>query len=141
MKKTKFFNKEDRDWVVVDAKDKILGRLASRIAKILQGKNKATYTPNLLVGDRVIVVNAKHIRVTGNKYENKIYDKYSGYPSGRKEITLKVLMDKNPTKALYTAVKGMLPKTTLGHKMLKSLKVYPDQEHDQEAQKPKSISI
>jgi len=141
VKKTKFFNKEDRDWVVIDAKDKVLGRLASRIAKILQGKNKATYSPNFLVGDRVVVINAKQIRVTGNKYDKKMYDKYSGYPSGRKEITLKTLMDKNSTKVLYAAVKGMLPKTTLGNKMLKSLKVYPNQEHGQAAQKPKNINI
>lgn len=141
MKKSKFFNQEERKWVLVDARDKILGRLASRIARILQGKNKPTYTPNFLCGDRVIIINAKHIRFTGNKYNDKIYDKYSGYPSGRKEMSLKVLMGKSPSRVLRTAVKGMLPKNYLGKMMIRALKVYPEGAHCHEAQKPQTINV
>lgn len=141
VKKTKFFNQEKRNWVLVDAKDKVLGRLSTRIAKILQGKNKPVYTPNLLTGDKVIVVNAKYIRFTANKLDTKIYDKYTGYPSGRKEMTLKILMEKNPTKALYASVRGMLPKSNLGRMMLKSLKIYPEAAHAQTAQKPEKVDI
>lgn len=141
MRKTKFFNKEERNWVIVDVKDKILGRISTRIARVLQGKTKATYTPNFLCGDRVIVVNANHIKVTANKPMTKIYDKYTGYPSGRKEMSLKVLTAKNPTKAIHLAVKGMLPKSNLGNQMIKSLKIYPEAEHGHQAQNPKTINI
>ncbi|MBU1122245.1 MAG: 50S ribosomal protein L13 [Candidatus Omnitrophota bacterium] len=141
MKKTKYFNKEERNWVVIDAKGKILGRLASRIARILQGKNKAQYSPNFLCGDKVVVINAKHIRVTGTKMETKIYDKYSGYPSGRKEMPLNILIKKNPSKPLYLAVKGMLPKNWLGKQMRRGLKIYTEGEHRQVAQKPKKIEV
>ncbi len=141
MKKTKFFNKEERKWVLIDAKDKVLGRMSTRIARILQGKTKPTYTPNFLCGDRVIVTNAKFIKFSANKRENKIYDKFTGYPSGRKEMSLKVLMDKNPTRALYLAVRGMLPKSNLGAQMLKSLKIYPESTHKQTAQKPQTVGI
>lgn len=141
MKKTKFFNQVERKWVLIDAKDQVLGRLATRIARILQGKTKATYTPNFLCGDIVVVINAKHIKVTANKSETKVYDKYTGYPSGRKEITLKVLMDKNPTSVLVSAVKGMLPRTHLGNMMLKSFKVYPEGTHNHVAQKPEALSV
>jgi len=141
MKKTKFFNKEERKWLEIDAKDKILGRLASRIAKILQGKNKATYTPNFMCGDRVVVINAKYIKFTGNKLKGKVYDKYTGYPSGRKEMKLDVLLEKNSIKVLQSAVKGMLPKSRLGTKMLKRLKLYVGVEHDQIAQQPKEVKL
>jgi len=141
VKNTKFFNQEGRKWLLVDAKDKVLGRLATRIAKILQGKNKATYTPNSLCGDRIVVINSKHIKVTADKYNSKIYDKYTGYPSGRKEMSLKILMEKNPNRVLHIAVKGMLPKSHLGHMMLKSLKIYSGVEHNHEAQKPEAINI
>ncbi len=141
MRKTKFYNKEERNWLLIDAKDRVLGRLSTQIAKILQGKNKPTYTPNFLCGDRVVVVNAGKIKVTTNKLESKIYDKYSGYPSGRKEITMKTLMDKNPVKALQLSVKGMLPKNHLGREMLKSLKIYAGPEHSQQAQKPRLIEV
>jgi large subunit ribosomal protein L13 len=141
MKKTKFFNKEERKWVLIDARNKVLGRLATRIAKILQGKHKPTYSPNFLCGDRVVVINAKYIRVTGKKWEDKIYDKYSGYPGGRKEIPLKKLMEKNPSKVVYLAVKGMLPKNKLGKLMLRSLKVYPEDKHIHQAQKPQKIEV
>ena len=141
MKTTKFFNKVERKWVVIDAKDKILGRLSIRVAKILQGKNKAVYSPNFLCGDRVIVVNAKYVKFSANKRESKIYDKYTGYHNGRKEMRLKILMEKNPTRVLYLAVKGMLPRNNLGARMLKSLKIYPEAEHKQEAQKAQLITV
>jgi len=141
MKKTKFFNKVERKWVIVDAKDKILGRLSTRIARILQGKTKPTYSPNFLCGDRVIVTNVKFIKFSANKRETKVYDKYTGFPSGRKEMKLKVLMEKSPSRVLYLAVKGMLPKSNLGAQMLKSLKIYPESTHKQEAQKPQAAGI
>ncbi len=141
MKTTKFFHDLDRKWVLIDAKDKILGRLSTRIARILMGKTKATYTPNALCGDNVVVINAKYIRVTGNKEEGKIYDKYTGYPSGRKEMPLKILREKNPSKVIFYAVKGMLPKNNLGARMLKTLKIYPESTHDQVAQKPEVITV
>lgn len=141
MKTTKFFNKIERKWVLIDARDKVLGRLSTRIAKILQGKDKPTWSPNFLCGDKVVVINAKHIRVTGLKVDNKLYDKYSGYPDGRKEINLKELMEKNPTKALLLSVKGMLPKNKLQKQMLRGLKIYPEAEHDQVAQAPSKIEV
>ena len=140
-KKTKFFNKVEGRWVIIDAKDKILGRVATRIAVILQGKNKAVYTPNFLCGDNVVVVNVKHVRVTGNKLKKKIYDKYTGYPSGRKEITLEQLNEKNPIDFLRKAVKGMLPKNLLAKQMLRKLKLYPEAEHKHIAQHPVEIEV
>lgn len=141
MKKTIFFNNVDRKWVVIDAKGQVLGRLASRIAKILQGKTKATYTPNLLCGDRVIVINAKHIRITGKKIENRAYDRYSGYPGGIKEITLGKLLEKNPSRVIYLAVLGMLPKTMLGKRMIRGLRIYAEEAHKQQPQKPEKVEI
>jgi len=141
MKTTKFFQNATRKWVLIDAKDKVLGRLATRIARILIGKTKAIYTPNSLCGDKVVVINAKYIRVTGNKVQQKIYDRYTGYPSGRKLMSLRVLQEKNPSKVIYLAVKGMLPKSNLGAKMLCCLKIYPEAVHDQQAQKPEPINV
>ncbi|MCF7870824.1 MAG: 50S ribosomal protein L13 [Candidatus Omnitrophica bacterium] len=139
MRKTKFYKKDDKDWVLIDAQGKILGRLATRIAKILQGKHKADYTPNSICGDKVVVINAKKIKVTGKKEKDKKYDKYSGYPGGRKEISLEELSEKNPSKVLFYAVGGMLPKNLLRKNMLRSLKIYPDSDHRQTAQQPKEI--
>jgi large subunit ribosomal protein L13 len=139
MRKTKFYKKDDKDWVLIDAQGKILGRLATRIAKILQGKHKADYTPNSICGDKVVVINAKKIKVTGKKEKDKKYDKYSGYPGGRKEISLEELSEKNPSKVLFYAVGGMLPKNLLRKNMLRSLKIYPDSNHEQTAQQPKEI--
>jgi large subunit ribosomal protein L13 len=130
-----------RKWYVVDAKDKVLGRLATRIAKVLQGKNKPTYTSFLLTGDYVIVTNAKEIKVTGRKLTQKIYDKYSGYPGGRKEMSLQRLLEKNPAEVIRLAVKGMLPKNTLAKQMLNSLKIYSGQEHPHAAQNPEKIEL
>jgi len=141
MKKTKFYNNIDRKWVIIDAKDKVLGRLATRIAIILQGKNKPKYSPNFICGDNVIVINAKYVKFTGNKLKDKVYDKYSGYPSGRKEITLESLKEKNPTKVVYYAVKRMLPKNVLAKKMIRMLKIYPEDKHHHNAQVPQKIEV
>ena len=141
MKFTKFYSRIERRWLLVDARNKTLGRIATRIAKILQGKTKPTYSPNFLCGDYVVVINARYIKVTGKKLEEKIYDRYSGYPGGRKEITLKELMKKNPSKALYLAVKGMLPKNKLRKRMLRALKIYPEDKHPHLAQKPEKIEV
>lgn len=141
MKKTKAFNNQERKWVLIDAKDKVLGRVAVRVANILQGKNKATYTPNFLGGDNVVVINAKYVRVTGNKVLDKSYDKYSGYPGGRKEINMRDLMEKNPITVLLHAVQGMLPKNSLGKLMLRSCKIYPEAKHEHSAQKPQVVEV
>ncbi len=129
-------NELDRKWYVIDAEGKTLGRLASEIAMILSGKRKPTYTPFLDTGDYVIVVNAEKIVVTGKKMTDKLYRSHSGYPGGLKETNLKTLMEKHPTYAIEYAVKGMLPKNSLGRKMIKKLKVYAGPEHNNAAQKP-----
>lgn len=114
-----------RNWVVIDAKGQTLGRLASQIAKLLMGKHKPEYTPHVDTGDYVVVINAKDIKVTGKKREQKKYFHYSGYPGGIREWTFEQMIQKHPTKPLEEAVKNMLPKTVLGRRMLKKLKVYP----------------
>ncbi|MBU0477872.1 50S ribosomal protein L13 [bacterium] len=137
-----FIPKEDdteRIWYIVNAEDKVLGRLASKVAAILRGKHKPIYVPHADVGDYVIVINAAKVRLTGKKLEQKVYYHYSGYPGGLKETRLFDLMKKNPEEVIKRAVKGMLPKNKLGKKMLTKLKVYPDKEHHQEAQKPVPI--
>jgi len=130
-----------RKWYLVDAKDKILGRLATKIARILSGKDKPIYTPHIDTGDFVIVVNARKVRVTGRKEEGKIYYHHSGYPGGLKKETLAELREKKPEEIIRRAVKGMLPKNRLGRKMLKRLKVYPDENHPHQAQNPEPISL
>jgi large subunit ribosomal protein L13 len=143
MIKTFIAKKEDvqRDWYVIDATDKVLGRMASRIAMILQGKTKPIYTPHVDTGDFVIVTNAKKIKLTGNKMKEKVYYTHSGYPGGFKEIPIKKWMDKHPDRVVNMAVKRMLPKTKLGRAMLKKLKVYAGQDHSHEAQQPKTLEI
>lgn len=141
MRKTKFYKKDNKDWLLINGQGKTLGRLATRIARILQGKHKATYTPNSICGDKVVVVNAKEIKVTGKKERDKKYDKYSGYPGGRKEIRLEELLVKSPTKALFYAVSGMLPKNKLRKDMLRSLKIYVGKDHKQIAQQPKEVDV
>jgi large subunit ribosomal protein L13 len=130
-----------REWVLIDAKDKILGRLATRIARILQGKHKPTYTPFLLTGDYVVVVNARHLRLSSNKASKKSYDRYTGFPSGRKEMSFAELFKRDPAKVLEVAVKGMLPKTRLAKDMYRSLKVYADAEHRHASQNLKKIEV
>ena len=131
----------DRKWYVVDATDMALGRLASEVAKVLRGKNKAIYTPHIDTGDYVIVVNADKIKVTGKKMEQKIYYNHSDYPGGMRETTLKEMMAKKPESVITLAVKGMLPKGPIGSQMLKKLHVYAGPEHEQAAQKPEVLEI
>jgi large subunit ribosomal protein L13 len=131
----------ERAWYVVDARGKTLGRLASRIAHVLMGKHKPIYTPHVDVGDYVIVINAAQIHVTGAKREQKRYYRYSGYPGGLREQTFEELLKKHPTKPLYEAVRRMLPRSTLGRRMLKKLKVYPGSEHPHAAQNPRPLDL
>jgi len=130
-----------RDWYVVDANDQTLGRLASRIAQVLIGKHKPTYTPGVDTGDFVVVINAKHITVTGNKMEDKMYYRHSGYPGGLKSLTLRQQLDRYPDRVIRQAVWGMLPHNKLGRKLLKKLKVYAGVEHPHEAQTPKTLEF
>ena len=128
-----------RDWVLVDANDQNLGRLSTRIAEILIGKHKPTYTPGVDVGDFVVVVNAERIRVTGNKLEDKMYYRHSGYPGGITEMNLTRMLELHPERVIRLAVWGMLPHNKLGRKLLKKLKVYAGPEHPHEAQQPKRL--
>ena len=131
----------EKDWFLVDAENKILGRLASKIASILKGKNKPIFTPYLDTGDFVVVINAKKIKLTGRKLNDKIYYHYSGYSGGMKSITPKDLLQKKPEEVIRKAVWGMLPKNSLGRQMLTKLKVYPGKEHPHQAQQPKTIEL
>ena len=131
----------DRNWYVVDATDMTLGRLASEIAKVLRGKNKAIFTPHIDTGDYVIVINAEKIAVTGKKLDQKIYYHHSDYVGGMKETTLREKLAKKPESVIELAVKGMLPKGPLGRQMLKTLHVYAGPEHKHEAQKPESLTF
>jgi large subunit ribosomal protein L13 len=129
----------NREWLVVDAAGQTLGRLATRIATMLSGKHKANYTPNLDMGDFVIVVNGAKISVTGNRLDAKLYRRHTGYPGGLKEITLRRMLETHPERVIQLAVKGMLPKNKLGRQMLKKLKVYADSEHPHGAQRPRQL--
>ena len=131
----------DRKWYVVDAEGKTLGRLASEVAKVLRGKNKAIFTPHIDTGDYVIVINAEKIAVTGKKLDQKIYYHHSDYVGGMKETTLREKLAKKPESVIELAVKGMLPKGPLGRQMLKKLHVYAGAEHKHEAQKPESLTF
>ena len=126
----------ERNWVVVDAQDQILGRLSTKNASILRGKNKPQYTPHVDVGDFVIVINAEKIRVTGNKWEDKTYFTHSGHPGNESLTPMRKLAEKHPERIIYLAVKGMLPRTRLGRKQLRKLKVYAGTEHNHSAQQP-----
>ncbi|MBI4974875.1 MAG: 50S ribosomal protein L13 [Candidatus Omnitrophica bacterium] len=129
----------EKVWYLVDAKDQILGRLAARIATILRGKDKVIYSPHQDTGDEVIVINSKYIRTTGKKMVQKTYKRYSAYPGGLNIETLETVMKKRPDYVIRHAVKGMLPKNRLGQQLLKKLRVYPDETHPHQAQKPKVI--
>ncbi|MFN2165250.1 MAG: 50S ribosomal protein L13 [Anaerolineae bacterium] len=131
----------EREWFVVDATDQTLGRLAARIAPILKGKHKPTYTPHLDCGDFVIVVNADKVRVTGRKLDQKFYYRHSGYPGGISSISLRDQLAKFPERVIQAAVKGMLPKNRLGRQMMKKLKVYAGDNHPHQAQQPKSLEF
>ena len=131
----------NRDWFLVDATDKTLGRLASEIAHRLRGKHKAEYTPHVDTGDYIVVVNAEKVRVTGAKATDKMYHHHTGYPGGLKSISFEKLIDKAPERVIQTAVKGMLPRNPLGRAMFKKLKVYAGNEHPHAAQQPQVLSI
>ena len=130
-----------RQWFITDARDKVLGRLASHVATILRGKHKPTFTPHVDGGDFVVVVNAKQVRLTGRKLDQKEYIRHSGYPGGLRTDTARYLLEKHPDRVLRAAVKGMLPKGPLGRRMLSKLKVYPGSEHPHSAQKPTALEI
>jgi large subunit ribosomal protein L13 len=129
----------ERRWYVVDATDETLGRLASRVARVLEGKHKTTFTPNLDSGDHVIIVNASRIAVSRDKLESKLYHRHSGYPMGYKEETLGHLLQRRPEEVIRRAVKGMLQHNKLGTQQLRKLKVYAGPEHPHEAQKPEPL--
>lgn len=143
MNKTYVAKKQDlkRKWYIVDAKDRILGRLASKIAVILRGKHKVIFTPHVDTGDGVIVINASKIRVSGRKLQQKVYRRFSGYPGGLKEIPLAEMLNKKPTTVVRLAVQRMLPGGPLGRDILKKLKVYADDKHPHVAQKPETLKF
>ena len=131
----------DKQWVVIDATDEVLGRLASQVAKILRGKNKPSYTPHVACGDYVIVINADKVKLTGKKMTDKVYTRHTGFPGGQRFATPADYLAKKPTFLIEKAVKGMLPKTRLGEAIMKNLKVYAGAEHPHAAQNPKAIKL
>lgn len=131
----------ERKWYVVDATDMVLGRLASQVAKVLRGKNKPTFTPNVDTGDYVIIINADKVRLTGKKLEKKYYRYHTGYIGGLKEVQYKKLMAEKPEFVVYKAVKGMLPKNAIGRTMIKKLHVYAGNEHNHQAQQPVELKF
>jgi large subunit ribosomal protein L13 len=143
MNKTYIAKKEDikRQWYLVDAKDKILGRLATKVAVILRGKHKVIFTPHLDTGDGVIVINASRIKVTGRKLKQKVYRRYSGYPGGLREVTLEMMLKKRPTTVVKLAIRRMLPQGPLGRDTIKKLKVYADDKHPHKGQNPIPLEI
>jgi len=130
-----------RDWFVIDAEDKVLGRLATEIARRLRGKHKAEYTPHVDTGDYIVVINADKVAVTGNKAKNKMYHHHTGYPGGLKSVNFEKLQATKPEMIIEKAVKGMLPKNPLGRDMFRKLKVYAGSEHNHVAQQPKALEI
>ncbi|MDA7794955.1 MAG: 50S ribosomal protein L13 [Porticoccaceae bacterium] len=131
----------ERDWYIVDAADKTLGRLATEVASRLRGKHKPEYTPHVDTGDYIVIINAEKVTVTGNKATKKIYYSHTGYPGGIKDITFEKLMEKAPERALQSAVKGMLPKGPLGREMFRKLKIYVGSEHPHAAQQPQTLEL
>jgi len=130
-----------RDWYVIDATDKTLGRMATEIARRLRGKHKAEYTPHVDTGDYIVVVNAEKVRVTGNKPLDKMYYHHTGYPGGMKQASFSKMIETHPERVLEIAVKGMLPKNPLGRAMYRKLKIYAGPEHKHTAQQPKPLDI
>lgn len=131
----------ERKWFVVDATDKTLGRLSTEVASLLRGKHKPIYTPHVDCGDYVVIVNAEKIKLTGKKWDQKIYYNHSGYPGGLRERNAREIMDKFPTRMVELAIKGMLPKTSLGRQMFRKLFVYAGPEHKHHAQQPESLEV
>ena len=132
---------QNRKWYLIDASGKTVGRLATQAARVLMGKNKPVYTPFLDLGDHVVVINAEKVVFTGNKLKDKVYYRHTGYPGGLKEITAQKQMDRHPERILESAIRGMLPKTKLGRKMGKKLKVYAGPDHPHQAQQPETIEL
>lgn len=131
----------EKAWFVVDLDDKVLGRVATKIAMVLRGKHKPIYTPSVDTGDFVVVINADKVRLTGNKMNKKMYYRHSGFPGGLTEMTAEKLMERKPEELIRKAVKGMLPKNKLGRQMFKKLKVYTGSDHPHQAQQPKELTI
>jgi large subunit ribosomal protein L13 len=131
----------DKQWLLIDAKDQVLGRLSSEVAKRIRGKHKPEFTPHVDCGDNVIVINSDHIKLTGNKWTDKVYVSHSGYPGGQKSITPKQLMAKSSTRLIEKAVRGMLPKNRLGRALFGNLYVYEGADHPHEAQKPTQVNL
>ncbi len=131
----------NKDWIVVDAENMILGRFSSEIAKRIRGKHKTNYTPHVDCGDNVIVINAEKVRLTGKKFAEKEYIHYTGYPGGQRFASPKMLMDKNPALVIEKAVRGMIPRTKLGDAIIKNLHVYGGSEHPHAAQQPKAVKL
>jgi large subunit ribosomal protein L13 len=133
--------KIEREWVLVDANEQILGRIATRIAHILLGKHKPTFTPGVLMGDSVVVINADNIKVTGNRLEEKFYHSHSGYPGGLKSVSLKNQLKNHPDRVIRSAVWGMIPHNKMGRELIKKIKVYGGAEHPHQAQSPQPLEL
>jgi large subunit ribosomal protein L13 len=131
----------NKEWVVIDASGQTLGRMASKVAKLLRGKYKPSYTPHVDCGDNVIIINADKVVLTGNKWNDRVYLRYTGYPGGQREATPATILEKGADRLVLKVVKGMLPKNRLGAALLKNLHVYAGNEHNHEAQQPKTIDI
>jgi large subunit ribosomal protein L13 len=131
----------ERKWFLIDAKDQTLGRLSTLAANLLRGKEKTLFTPSVDCGDYVVIINTREVKVTGNKLEDKMYYRHSGYPGGIKEISLGKQLEKDSNKVIYQAIRGMLPKNKLADQMIKKLKLFPGSEHAHEAQKPEKIEV
>jgi len=131
----------NKEWLLVDAEGETLGRIASKVAYLLRGKHKPSFTPHVDCGDNVVIINAEKIVLTGNKWSDKSYMRYTGYPGGQRTTSVKQLLDKNPEGILEKAIKGMLPKNRLGAELFRNLKVYAGTEHGQEAQKPTVVNL
>lgn len=131
----------NKEWVLVDAKNQVLGRLASQIARVLRGKHKASYTPHTDMGDHVVVINAEKVKMTGKKWNDRVIYTYSGYPGGQKELTPSMIKQKHPERLVEHSVRGMLPKNSMGRQLFRSLHVYAGAEHPHTAQQPKEIKF
>ena len=131
----------NKDWVLVDAEGQTLGRLASKVAKMIRGKHKTNYTPHVDCGDNVVVINAEKVNLSGSKWNDKTYIRHTGYPGGQRSLTAQEMLEKHPERLIEKAVKGMLPKNRLGRALNRNLYVYVGTEHRQEAQKPKKIEL
>lgn len=141
--KTVSANKDtvNKEWILVDAENEILGRLASKVAKIVRGKNKVNYTPHVDCGDNVIIINAEKIQLSGNKWDQKEYVHHTGYPGGQRFTSVKQMLAKKPTEIIHKAVKGMLPKNRLGRQLMRNVHIYAGSEHPHQAQQPKVINL